>query len=237
MVSRNRLVLGRRRLEACHRLGWDDIPAVTVAGIWEALDYLEAEHAGSYPGQPLTIAETMGMDAAIRELQWWPRRAYNSEGRDPDIGNKRKQRIAAALGLNAKQYLEARELWQAARGYKETLGNRHPVTPEDQVRAARAFAAITSPSTIPAAYRQYREGGPDAGLRELPAPAPVVRRPPQRAQAMQIQQGLAHMTGTLNALMSVGVPAPELPAAQREEWAASITDLIHHLSVLRRRIR
>jgi ParB family chromosome partitioning protein len=240
------LVLGRRRLAACRLLGWTDIPAMTVTGIWQALDYLETEHRDPRHFQPLTVQEAMGMDMVLRGLQWWPKREYGTAGRNTNLGNERRKRIGEALGMNASHYVRARELWQASHGYKESAGTRTPVPDEARDRAAALMAGITARADIGHAYYLYRQypgdftrarSGPEGG-QAMPVRSTRGdgRRSPQRVQAVQIQQGLASMTGTLAALMHIRTVDSAVPAGQLDDWADEITDMIRDLSTFRRRL-
>lgn len=237
------LVLGARRLEACRQLGWTDVPAMTVTWIWQALDYLETEHRDPRCLRPLTVQEAMGMDMALRELRWWAKEAVPPGMPERHRGNERRQRIAGLLGMNQHQYFQARELSQAASGYKEAFGQRHPVPLEEQERATQLLAAITSKGDIFRTHGLYRNG--DVPARTAPREVRTLpvrstrgdgRRSPQRAQATQIQQGLASISGTLAALMHIRSVSETVPDGQLDDWADDITDLIRDLSTFRRRL-
>ena len=244
------LVLGARRLEACRQLGWTDVPAMTVTWIWQALDYLETEHRDPRCLQPLTVHEAMGMDFALRELQWWPKEfpppGQSATGRA--VGRERLQRISGLLGMTTHNYPQARELWQAARGYRETFATRTPVPPEAQAHAGALIAGVTSRRGIGKAYALYM-GRParvrgQRAVRHYEPPAAAVRstrgdgrRSPQRAQATQIQQGLSSVSGTLAALMHIRDIDPAIDPDQLGDWAADVTGMIRDLSTFRRRLQ
>ena len=251
LTTGHQLISGARRLEACTILGWTQVPAVTVTGIWEALDLMDAElvdprHVEPL-ARPLTVAEAMGLDEALATLQ---RRSRAPDGQGGEAArNERRRQRARVLGMNWRQYTRARELWQATCGYKENLGGRHPVAPADQARAAALFAAVRRGRDIHGAWRQYKNGltsqSASPPVREphpvteprpvTRSPAPAVRRSPQRAPAAQLQAGLASVHGTVAALLSA-CPAGATPPENQDAYAEEITRLIRDLSTLRRRI-
>jgi hypothetical protein len=252
LTTSHRLVSGCRRLEACTILGWTQIPAVTVTGIWEALEYMEAELADLRHveplAKPLTIAEAMSLDAALRELKWWPK-SPDGAGRS-DTSHSRKKRFGHLTGLNWQQYDRARELWQATQGFRESYRIRYDVSPADQARAAALFATIRTPRDISSAHQRYcggpttqpgypppRETRRPTGSRPAPSgsPAPTGHRSPQRAPEAQLKAGLASVHGTVAALLSA-CPAGATPPENQDAFAEEITRLIRDLSTLRRRL-
>jgi hypothetical protein len=252
LTTTHRLVSGARRLEACTILGWTQIPAVTVTGIGEALELMEAELADprhTEPlAKPLTVAEAMSLGAALAELKPWPKMP-NGQG-VMKTRNERRRRYACVLGLNIHQHAQARELWQAAQGFRETYRIRKPVSQADQARATALFAAIRHRRDIHGAYRQYQEehAAQPASLpvpeprqvtafRAAPSrsPTPSGRRSPQRAPAAQLQAGLASVHGTVAALLSA-CPAGATPPPNQDAFAEEIGRLIRDLSTLRRRL-
>jgi len=235
LTTTHRLVSGARRLEACTILGWTQVPAVTVTGIWEALELMEAELADPRHveplAKPLTVAEAMSLDLAMRELAWWPR-AEMATG-DPNLGNNRRKRIAEALGLNSTQYTKAREVWNAARGFREHLGKRTPVAPGVQECAEEIIPSIQAPRDIRGAWERFRDGQPRRAL-SFRADG---RRPPQADTADQIQAGLDRLAGIVGALSATGPLPPRLPPSDLDTWDQEITEIIRGLKSLRGRIR
>lgn len=243
------LVSGRRRLAACTLLGWTQIPAVHVNGIWEALDHMEAELADPYHkplGKPLSVAEAMGLHDALTSLQWWPRKTPVPRGTGPQASPStgRRNRIAGVLGLNPSYYGEARELWEATHGYKQTMGKRHPVPAEDQVRAAEAFATIRSPRDIGYAYAQYHgRPAPSQRMKDARRAAaakqdPVNgRRPPVRTQARAIEAALDAMHGVITGLCGTGELDPAIPASVTARWEDQTTTAIRALTSFRKTLR
>ena len=245
LTTTGRMISGARRLAACTVLGWTQIPAFTVTAIWEALEHLEAEQAHGGHAKPLSFTEAMSLDAALRELRWWPRAAHKT-AQDPRIGCKRQARIARVLGLNRQHYVQGRELWEATQGYRHAFGIRRPIPAADQARATELFATIRTPRDIRAAYERYHgrtpgrrtPGQPRPALPPAPprAPSPRAdrRRLPQRPQEEQLRAGLASMRGTTNALLAAVPPGTVITT--RDATAEDITRLVRDLSTLRRRI-
>ena len=240
LTTTHRMISGPRRLEACTILGWTEIPAVTVTGIWEALELMEAELADrrhTEPlAKPLTVAEAMNLDDALATLRRWPK-LPDGEG-SMDAGNRRRRRHAHVLDMNLHQHSQIRELWQATRGFRKTHTTREPVSRADQARAAELFATIRRRRDINGAHRRYKDGlvaQPASPPAWEPRRAAAPRRPPQRTSAAQLQAGLASVHGTVEALLSA-CPAGATPPENQDAYAEEITRLIRDLSKLRRRI-
>ena len=205
-----RLVLGARRLEACRALGWRSVPAVTLTGIWEALDRLELERA---PGdQPWTVADAMGVDMAWRELQWWPKQPMSPRGtgRRASARDLHRMAMAAALGMNAGQYQLARALTLAARGGVEGQGRRITLPPGARERAIEALATIRDRSDIVPAYKRYLAG--------LPASTATGRKSPVRTQAKSVSSALAALSGITTGLANVTAVDPAVPRSVTTQW-------------------
>ena len=200
-----RLVLGARRLEACRALGWRSVPAVTLTGIWEALDRLELERAPD--ALPFTVADAMGVDMAWRELQWWPKQPMSPRG------TGRRAALAAALGMNTGQYQLARALPLAARGGVEAYGRRITLPPGARERAIEALATIRGRSEIVPAWKRYQAGLPAAGLRDG-------RRLYSRTQAKSVGSALAALSGITTGLANVTQVDPATPRPVTTQWEA-----------------
>jgi hypothetical protein len=228
------LVLGARRFEACRQLGWTDVPAMTVTWIWQALDYLEYEHADPRCLQPLTVPEAMGMDMALRQLQWWPRKAPVPRGQGPQAPSDtgRRERIAGLLGMDGSLYTRARTLWTASRGYSEHAAVRHPVTPGAQQHASEIIAAITDRSEVRGAYAKYREG-----VRDSLSPAVNGRKLPVRSQVRAIESALAALHGVTAGLCGTGGLDPAIPASMTGQWDDETTAAIRALTSFRKTLR
>ena len=200
-----RLVLGARRLEACRALGWRSVPAVTLTGIWEALDRLELERAPD--ALPFTVADAMGVDMAWRELQWWPKQPMSPRG------TGRRAALAAALGMNTGQYQLARALTLAARGGVEGQGRRITLPPGARERAIEALATIRGRSEIVPAWKRYQAGLPAAGLRDG-------RRLYSRTQAKSVGSALAALSGITTGLANVTGVDPAVARSVTTQWEA-----------------
>jgi ParB-like nuclease domain len=220
-----RLVLGARRLEACRRLGWGLVPAVQVTFIGEALERLEAENAEGSCLEPLTVTEAIGMDFALRELRWWPRRPAGPRGGgQPAPLSVRTKLIAGLLGMNVHQYWQARELAAAARGYREALGTRRPVTAGAREQAAAALATVACRSDLNSAHRRFRA-----------AAQPWVRPDPTPRQVAMVTSAVISLAGIASGLSSDY--AAQAPAVARAAWERDIQSTIRTLHAFLKTIR
>lgn len=234
LTADGRLVSGRRRLAACAMLGWSQIPAVKVTAVPEALEHLEAELADPRHTRPLTVAEAMSLDFALRELQWWPLKPPGPRGKGPQAppGTQRRERIARVLAMNTQTYTRARTLWTASRGYREFKQKRHPVTAADQQHARELIAGITDRSEVFRAYGTYKRGAPGPL-----APAANGRRLPVRDQARAIDAALAALHGVITGLRGTGEISPAVPADVAARWESETTAAIKTLNAFRKTLR
>jgi hypothetical protein len=223
-----RLVTGRRRLEASRKLGFK-VRAEIISTVAEALEYLVRENDDGRCVKPMSIIETLELDAAIRELSWWPKQPHGCGGSGGTSGDGRHARdLAAALGFNTQQYFHAREVFSAARGYRDALGKRHPVDDETRRRAAAALPAMTSPQAIVAAYHRFKTGTPS--LRDR-------RGPVGRQQKHAIESAVAALTGLAAGFRGAMPVGPGIPAETAGHWDADITAAIRTLSSFRKQLR
>lgn len=232
--STERLVLGARRLEACRRLGWRRIDAVTVTKVQEALDRIREDAVDARCTYPLTVEEMVYVDYAIRELEWWVRdgsakKATQVRGRRDD----RQAQMARLLGFNGRQYYQARRLVLAKRGYREVDRIRLPVSAEDRERATAALAAVQTPADLGAAWRMYQ--GEDVPLAAAPLRGP--RNLPSRNQTVAIGSALSTLSGITTGLSQAMPLPPGLPVDVAAQWEGDVSKSIKVLLKLRRELR
>lgn len=224
-----RLVTGRRRLEACRKLGCP-VPAEVITTVAEALEHLVRENADGRCAKPMSLIETLGLDAAMRELQWWPRQPPGHGDGGSNEGRHNGD-LAVALGFNAGQYRCAREIFAAARGYREAFGRRHPVDGQVRQHAAAALPSMTSPPAIAAAYRRFKTGVPDLGSRSRRRSAADGRH--ERA----IESAVAALTGLAAGFASAMPLDPDAVAGNAARWDTEVTKAIRALVAFRKQIR
>lgn len=69
VTSDGRLIAGQRRLEACRSLGWETIPAVTVAALDEAIAKLRAERDENVERKEMTVSERVALAEQLEALE------------------------------------------------------------------------------------------------------------------------------------------------------------------------
>lgn len=122
------LVAGLRRLEACKRLGWDDVPVHVVHTVEDAVSLLKAERDENVCRKDFLPSEAVAMAEAIepleremgnrnRELAGRPKKGENFT--PISGGNKSLDRVAAAVGMSRPTLLKAREV--VASGNQELI--------------------------------------------------------------------------------------------------------------------
>jgi ParB-like chromosome segregation protein Spo0J len=65
----NRLIAGRRRLEAVKDLGWDEVPVHVVEGFDDAISALRAERDENECRKPFSPSEAVAIGKALQELE------------------------------------------------------------------------------------------------------------------------------------------------------------------------
>jgi ParB family chromosome partitioning protein len=112
------LVAGQRRLEACKRLGWDDVPVHVVCTASDALKALKAERDENTCRKDFTPSEAVAVAEAIEPLERQAARErlavrsekfseVNAKGNALDF-------TAAAVGMSRPTLQKAREVVAAA---------------------------------------------------------------------------------------------------------------------------
>lgn len=220
------IVLGPRRLEACRLLGWASIPAVTVTRIPEALIRMEEDAKHACCAVPPTPREAVGMDDALRELEWWPR-ARPGEAN----GRRRRDTIARLLGMNTRQYRQARALVLAAAGYREEDRELYPIPPAAKELAASLLADVKQPGQLNAAYSRYQRGNTPVEV------SLAGRRLPSRPQKEAITESLATLAGLTRGLSQVVRIDQRTPSDTLSQWEQGVSDAISSLQRLRKVIQ
>jgi ParB/Sulfiredoxin domain len=207
-----RLVLGARRLEACRRLRWRHIATETITKVPQALTRMRADNDGACCTHPLSVVDAMGMDFAVRELQWWPRDG-SSSGND-GRRDRRRNEIAACYNLNGQQYGIARTLALAARGYRDYYGTRYAISDAARERAQFALTTVRDPSDLRAALRLYRE----ENIPSEPPRPPGLRRLPSRSQEASVSSALGALAGIITGLASAIPLDPGIHGEVIQQW-------------------
>ena len=224
LTPARRLVSGRRRLEACRKLGFTHIDAVTIETVAEALEYLAAENADGRCAKPLSPAEAIGLDFAMRELRWWPKGKGQSRGPGDHLNQ-----IAGALGLPSYYaYRVTREIVTASRGYRQAYSKRTPVSPAARAAAATALAAIEQGASPGEAYARYT----------------AAVRPPESAprggagrQRQAIESAAAALTGIAAGLANAGPIDRSIGTEEALRWEADIRAAGTVLAVFRKKLK
>jgi hypothetical protein len=205
------LITGRRRLAACQHLGLKAIAYRTAGTIPQALPLIAEEDADPRQSLPMTVAEAIYRDWAMRDLEWWPR-AGSGQG-DPDARQDRRAQLSAAAGLNGMQYTRAYEIILAAEGFARRMNRLHPLEDETRVAAAREAVKLLetgAPRDIDRAYGQYRAMLPGAGAPQPPA------------SAAEIDMALARLTGMVAAIGGLALP-PDAGPEMLRRWDDVLT--------------
>lgn len=149
----NRLVAGQRRIEACRRLGWDNVPVRIAQNLDEAARLLRAERDENTERKDMLLSEKASLGEALYAIESEEgRRRMASGGRAAAPGrpaeregagatpfepgaeeNKSRYVVAGALDMSPRSYTDLRYVHRIANGLH---GDDGPAPDED----VQAFA-------------------------------------------------------------------------------------------------
>ncbi|TDB86471.1 hypothetical protein E1264_17895 [Actinomadura sp. KC216] len=231
LAGDRRLIAGVRRIEACKRLGWYDIPAKIANQLMDAAAWLRAERDENTCRKPMTPSELVAIGLQLEELERPRARERMAEaGRSSAPGRPSERSrpatqpfrtddvVGDALGMGGSTYYRARTLVTAAEA--------------GDARAAEAVAEMDRTGKVTTAYHAYRRDVPsDRGAPAPRSPGPTRRESPARvAQRSAVASAVSTLRGLALGLEDVGVLDPSITC---EEAAAWDRDLSKALRVLR----
>lgn len=152
----NNLVAGHRRLEACRKLGWPNVPVRRVRQISDAVSALKAERDENTCRKDFTPSEAVALGLALEEMEK-PKAALRVGGRPPketpgkspevsDVGEVRAI-VAPAVGLKPRRYTDAKNV---------VLAMADP-DPKVAAAAAEAVAEMDATGNVNAALRKVKQ--------------------------------------------------------------------------------
>lgn len=248
LTGDRRLIAGQRRIEAVKLLGWDDIPAVIAAHLFDAADRLCAERDENTCRKAMTPSELIALGLELEALER-PKaiarqQATQLAGREPGgaavfgssteggTENTRLKRanetasiVSEAVGMGRSNYYKARSIVITAEDPDE------PPHVREAAQAARQQMDETG--SITPAYESVR-----AARQGAPALPPASHRPPtvpskdtpRAAHRAAVSSAVSTLRG-----LTLGLAAVESldPVITAEEAAAWDRDLSKALRVLR----
>lgn len=153
----SRLVAGQRRLEACRRLGWVEVPVRIVASLAEASALLRAERDENTERLDMSLTEKMSLAAALEALE--KPRALARKGMRTDLGasepevhgsaGRVDEIVGPAVGMSVTSYKRAKVVQQAAKD-----PDSHP---DVQQAAEEALADMEATGNIAGNYDKVRK--------------------------------------------------------------------------------
>jgi hypothetical protein len=155
------LIAGQRRLEACRKLGWADVPVLTVSHLGDARLALIAEQDENTCREEMAVLEKASLGRAIeamekpkaKERQKELGRTHGTpsgpgpEGAAPEHTGETRDIVGAAVGLSGSSYHRVKVVLEAAEG-----------SSHESVRevAAEALTEIEATGKIVPAYNKVR---------------------------------------------------------------------------------
>lgn len=164
-----RLVAGHRRLEACRRLGWSEIPARFIDSLDDAAKLLRAERDENTCRKEMLLSELASLGEALYELEERNARQRMAEagrksapGRSAEKGvelvphlsaeteqAKARDLVGEALGMSGRTYSDLRGVYLAA---------TDPETPEpERVLAKAALDKMDRTGSVKPAAKEFRQ--------------------------------------------------------------------------------
>jgi hypothetical protein len=206
--SENVLLAGERRLIACRRLGWKEIPVTVAANFDDAVSRLVAERDENTCRKDMSPSELVSLGKALEELErpkarerQGARSDLTSCSAEQQLANPKRSSagytntiVAGALGMSGTTYGRAKHVVEAAQD--ETL--------PEEVRevAAKAVREMDRTGVVTTQYDRVRaaEKGEEPpqvkrasyGLNRTPPPDVIAER------AIQTINGLAVAIGDCN---------------------------------------
>lgn len=118
-----RLVAGERRIRACFKLGWSEVPVRVV----DLEDVLRGEFAENTCREPFLPSELADIGAAVEELERERAKARQGTRTDlgqnlPDVGGKTRDHVARMLGTSGFHYEKIKFVVDAAKADPERFG-------------------------------------------------------------------------------------------------------------------
>jgi len=147
------LLFGRRRLEACRRLGWEELLAVVLPDLGTAVDRLKAERDENVCRKQMTLSELIAVGRRLEEIEEPEAQARKRAGKalasfDAKVG-KTDNLVAACLGMSETNYRRAKRVVEAA---------ENEAASEDVRRVAReARERMDATGRVWGSFRKVRE--------------------------------------------------------------------------------
>ncbi|MFC9973600.1 ParB N-terminal domain-containing protein [Spirillospora sp. NPDC127200] len=250
------LIAGHRRIEACRRLGWSQIPAVTAEHLYDAADRLRAERDENTCRKAMTPSELVALGSALEELER-PRAQERQQatqlvgrtsggravfGSSADGGtesgavkahkNETAAIVSEAIGMGRTTYYQARAIVKAADDPGEDTRVRDAAQHarrrmDDTGSVGPAYAALT-------AARRAAEGSPDESSTEPPR---SFRRMPQRAQRAALASTVSTLRGLTLGLESMQAIDPAITSEEAASWERDLSKALRVLRSLHTKVK
>lgn len=238
ITSDGRLVAGHRRLEACRRLGWSEVPVRVLTSISDAVGLLLAERDENECREPPKVSEQVAMGLAIEALE--KPKAKARQGARTDLDQHRetvtqgseprvREKVGAALGISGVTYDRARLVVTTA---------NDPDAPEDVRKvASQALAEMDATGKVKGAWRKTLDARDGKLVAPEEPPATPTGRDLTRARAhlRRAHDLAATLRGFVRALEDgTAIDARRVRAASLEESRQIARDLKESLAALRK---
>jgi hypothetical protein len=137
------LVAGGRRLAACRKLGWQQIPVHYVKGLSDIAILLRMERDENVCREPLKPSELVELGQRIKALESPKAEARMLSGQPSGCGNlpqgpagKVRDKVAEAVGVSPRTWDKMEAVAEAAEEEPETFGDLPAVMDQVSVHAA-----------------------------------------------------------------------------------------------------
>jgi hypothetical protein len=235
VVTRDlRLVAGQRRLEACRRLGWSEIPATFVAGIDEASALLVAERDENTCRKPMTASELYALGKALEEMERPKAQERMSEGgkrgaserwdgvgsTDPTLSTGRTYEVVApAVDMSPAKWKRLKHI-----GDRAASG--------DQEAAAIMKSIDNGTKTVGGGYASLRSQEDNTQLGNVGDKRSIPRKKGAEKQLRQLSQKVKHY-GELARMINL----EGLTKEEADSIAADLSQGLTALNALKNKLR
>lgn len=253
ITTEGELVAGERRLAACRKLGWQEIPVRVAERITDAIGLLTAERDENTCRKGMTGSELVVLGRALERLKR-PEAAARQRATQAKPGErvgglpgntalkpdtvaeieagKTDIIVSKALGIGSTSYWRAKALVQAAEAGDE--------------RATEAVEQMDRTGKITPAYNAWRDRASAPSGHKPKAAAPVAaaprttsngRRLPQRSLRKQLGDGITALSGLCTAFAAIGELDDSVDAEEAALWTRDLSEVLRVLRSLNNKLK
>lgn len=233
-----RLLAGERRLRACQKLGWAQIPARIVEDLDSAALRLRVERDENTERKPMTPEELVRLGRALEELERPRAAARKAQAPGAPRGEKvssghltgreepaeTRVVVGEALGMSGTTYVRAKTVVAAA---EDTT-----LPADERAVAKQALAEMNATGNISGAFEKVRK------VRDKRLNAPQARTiDDPKKQRRAITGAVANLSGTTHVLRQIDTIHTSITSEEAAQWVGDLSEARRVIEVLIKRLK